>query len=74
MFVRYGKKSIEIKDPLQSISLEIKFNLTDNGKTWYKIGDALYYFKDIEVDAGQFNFVKELANSHLSPSSYSVIL
>jgi hypothetical protein len=74
MFVRYGNKSIEIKDESQAISLEKKFNLTDNGKVWRKIGDALFWFKDIEVDAGQFYFVRDLANSQLSPSSFSVVL
>jgi hypothetical protein len=74
MFVRYGAKSIEIKDPMQSISLEIKFNNTDYGKSWRNIGDALFYFKDIEVDYNQFDFVRKLAIDNLSPSSFSVVL
>ena len=41
-----------------AISLEIKFNLTDKGKIWKEIGDALYYNTDIVVDSIKFNFIK----------------
>ncbi len=72
MFIRNGPRYIEIKDPMQAINLEIKFNLTSNGKSWTRIGDALFDFKDIEVDASQFSFIADLASEHLNPSSFSV--
>ena len=74
MFIRCGNKSIEITDPMQAIMLEVKFNLTHNGKNWSSISDALYYFRDIEVNLSQFYFVLELAEKHLSTSSFVVIL
>lgn len=74
MFIRCGNKYMEITDPMQSIKLEIKFNLTSNGKVWSKIGDALYYFKDIEVESSQFNFIIELAKIHLAQCTYSIVL
>lgn len=74
MFIRRGNKHIEIQDPIQAINLEIKFNLTPNGKVWSRIGDALFYFKDIEVDTGQFNYMLELVTNNLDSSNFSVVL
>ncbi len=73
MFIRNGTNYIKIEDSMRVIHLEIKFNLTTNGKSWSKIGDALYYFKDIEVDANQFSFMKDLATDHLDSSSFSIV-
>jgi hypothetical protein len=72
MFIRNGPRYIEIKDPMQAINLEIKFNLTPNGKIWSRIGDALFDFKDIEVNASQFSFIKDMVTEHLNPSSFNV--
>ena len=74
MFIRYSNQYIEIKEPLDSIGLEDKFNLTIEGKLWSKISNALFYFKDIEVNNNQFNFVKELVNTHLETSCFSIVL
>ncbi len=74
MFIRFGNKSIEIKDPEQAIKLEVQFNLSDNSRSWREIGDALYDFRDINVDSSQFYFVRELAMKSLSPSSFTVVL
>ena len=74
MFIRYSNKYIEIKEPFKAINLEVKFNLTINGKIWRKIGDALYYFRDIDVDYGQFFFIIDLAREHLSSQDFNIIL
>jgi hypothetical protein len=74
MFIRYGNKFIEIKDNKNSTELEIKFNLSIYGRAWSEIGDALYYFCDIEVNEVQFSFMKELASKNLSQSSFSIVL
>lgn len=74
MFIRYGNKSIEIKEPMNAINLELKFNLTPQGKVWNRIGDAFYYFRDIEVSLDQFYIMKTLIETHLSESMFSVVL
>lgn len=72
MFIRNKNKYIEIKDSIQAINLEVKFNLTLNGKSWSKIGDALYYFRDIEVDENQFTVIKDLVIKHLKSSGFYI--
>jgi hypothetical protein len=74
MFIRIGNKYIEIKDEMSAINLEIKFNLTTYGKLWGRISNALYYFRDIEVDSSQFTLIKELVESHLDSSNFSIVL
>jgi len=74
MFIRYGNKVLEIPNSYQAINLEVKFNLSEHGKEWREIGDALYNFKDIEVTSSQFYFLRDLATKHLNSSSFSVVL
>jgi hypothetical protein len=74
MIIRFGNKTITIANKYHAIQLEIKLNLTEYGRTWRNIGDALYYFRDIEVDSAQFYYMRELAMTHLLPSFYSIVL
>jgi hypothetical protein len=74
MFIRSGNKFIEIKDSMQAIKLEIKFNCSDNANKWREIGDALYDFKDINVDSSQFYFIRDLVMKHLNPLAFTIVL
>ena len=49
--------------------LEVEFNLTENGKTWSKLGDVLYNYsigKEVEmnwkISSDKFHFLRKLAN------------
>lgn len=57
---------IEITDPMEAIRLEVKFNLTGEGRQWSFIGDALYYFRDVEVRADQLRFMVQFLQSQES--------
>ena len=48
----------------KAIELEVKLNLTDKGKEYRHIGDALYYDKDIFVTHSQFYYLRDLAYKH----------
>jgi hypothetical protein len=72
MFIRYKDYYIEIKEAMTAINIEVKLNLTTEGKLWSKIGDALYYFNDIEVNFTQFEFLKRLINLHIDYSKYTI--
>jgi hypothetical protein len=74
MLIRFNEKSINIKDANQALALEVKFNLTKEGKIWKEIGDALYYNTDIMVDHDQFYFLLELARKHLALSSFTLTI
>jgi hypothetical protein len=73
MFIRYGNKYIEIKDELKALNLEVKFDFTDEGRMWTKLGDALHYFRDIEVDFTQFSFIMKFVETHLDSTSFSIV-
>ena len=47
-----------------AIQLEVKFNLTNKGREWSHIGDALYYSTNINVSDIQFVFLHELLSLH----------
>ena len=50
---------IKIENRGNAINIEIQFNLSEYGKEWREIGDALYNFTDIHVNSTQFNFMKQ---------------
>lgn len=57
-----GKNYFEIKEHKIAKYLQLKFNLTEKGKIWRKIGDALYYFYDYiiaEENSEQFFFIRD---------------
>ncbi len=51
----------------QSLNLELKFNLSENGRKWIHIGDILYNFSvnkindnKIKITVEQFNYLSNL--------------
>ena len=52
--------TINFVSKANAIKLEIAFNLTDKGRIWSHIGDALYYYKDIQLTDEQFLFLQTL--------------
>jgi hypothetical protein len=65
MFIYCNDKVIKIENRGNAINIEIQFNLSEYGKEWREIGDALYNFTDIHVNSTQFNFMKKLSqNKH----------
>lgn len=47
-----------------AVALEIKFNLTDKGRCWVELGDALYANTDVTVSYEQFTYLKTLATAN----------
>lgn len=59
MFIYCNDNVIEIENRYNAINIEIQFNLSEYGKEWREIGDALYNFTDIHVNSTQFNFMTQ---------------
>lgn len=59
MKIWYYNFFIELENK-KNIDLEIKFNLTEKGREWIHIGDALYKNEDISVNAEQFKYLMNL--------------
>ena len=57
MFIYCNDNVIKIENRGNAINIEIQFNLSEYGKEWREIGDALYNFTDIHVNSVQFNFI-----------------
>jgi hypothetical protein len=55
---------IEITSEPEALRLEVLYNLTERGKLWSFIGDALYYFRDVEVRDDQFRFMVNFVNQN----------
>lgn len=65
-----GKKTLHLS-PKESIDLELKLNVSPYGRTWIKIGDALYkYGTQMEqnilvVSDQQYEYLKDLKEGNL---------
>jgi hypothetical protein len=74
MRITFGNKYIEITNNYQAIEVEKVLNKEPYAGTWGKIGDALYYFTDIEVDSSRFYVLKELVEKLVRPHYFTVVL